>query len=283
MKIASARRAACATRAHRPLHLRAVERIALERDDAAAAARHRLLERGLDHGAVGIVRNERGERALALARPRSRRCDRRRTPAGSSADRRRARRHWRRSRTRSPERRARARPARPALTDCANSGPRMISAPSSSACCAACCAPGALPPSSFTRSWMSGLLNSASAISAALRIDCAATRRHCRCADSGRMSATLTWPAPMLLRRLRRSPAAATPATGRPPKNCPEQPPSRIADASAASQGERRRRWARRPSSPVLLDTRHRDRFSSTASDHAAGQSYAGNRAYCRL
>ena len=34
---------------HRRLHLRLVERIALERDDASAAARHRLLERGLDH------------------------------------------------------------------------------------------------------------------------------------------------------------------------------------------------------------------------------------------
>ncbi len=135
----------------------------------------RLLERGLDHRAVGIVRQQRGERALALLRPRSRRCARRRTPAGSSADRRRARRRWRRSRTRSPACCARARAARPAPTECANSGPRMISAPSSSACCAACCAPGALPPSSFTRSWMSGLLNSASAISAALRIDCAAT------------------------------------------------------------------------------------------------------------
>ena len=51
---------------HRPLHLRAVERIALHRDDAAAAARHRLLERRLHHRAVGVVGNERRERALAL-------------------------------------------------------------------------------------------------------------------------------------------------------------------------------------------------------------------------
>ena len=53
----------------------------------------------------------------------------------------------------------------------------MISAPSASACCAACCAPTRVPPSSFTRSWMSGLLNSASAISAALRIDSAVAPR----------------------------------------------------------------------------------------------------------
>ena len=58
-------------------------------------------------------------------------------PAGSSADRRRARRRWHRSRTRSPECRARARPSRPPAPYCANSGPTMISAPSSIACVAA--------------------------------------------------------------------------------------------------------------------------------------------------
>jgi hypothetical protein len=42
---------------------------------------------------------------------------------------------------------------------------------------------------------MSGLLNSASAISAALRIDCA-VEPALPCADSGRISATLTRPAP---------------------------------------------------------------------------------------
>jgi hypothetical protein len=39
-------------------------------------------------------------------------------------------------------------------TEAANSGPRMISAPSSSACCAPCWAPWGLPPSSLIRSWM---------------------------------------------------------------------------------------------------------------------------------
>ena len=57
---------------HRPLHLRAVERIAFHRDDAAAAARDRLLERGLHHAAVGVVGDQRRERALALLRSRSR-------------------------------------------------------------------------------------------------------------------------------------------------------------------------------------------------------------------
>ena len=174
MKIASAPRAACATQLGRRLHLARIERVALERDDAAAAARHRLLERGLDHVAVGVVRTASRRTSACRWRRRSRRCGRRRTPAGSSADRRRAPRRWRRSRTRSPARRAGARDLRrPTPTECANSGPRMISAPSASACCAACCAPRGVPPSSFTRSWMFGLLNSASAISAAFFIDCA--------------------------------------------------------------------------------------------------------------
>jgi hypothetical protein len=45
---------------------------------------------------------------------------------------------------------------------------------------------------------MSGLLNSASAISAALRID-SAVPPALPCADSGRISATFTWPAPTAL------------------------------------------------------------------------------------
>ncbi len=68
------------------------------------------------------------------ARRRIRRCAARRSPAGSSADRRRARRRWRRWKMRSPECRAGAPPAPTARTDCANSGPRMISAPSLIAC-----------------------------------------------------------------------------------------------------------------------------------------------------
>src|ERR1700692_849768 len=78
-------------------------------------------------------------------------------------------------------------------TDDANSGPRMISAPSSSACWAPCCAPCWLPASSLIRSWILVLRNSESAISAALFIDWAATRA-LPAADSGRISATLTCP-----------------------------------------------------------------------------------------
>jgi len=42
-------------------------------------------------------------------------------------------------------------------TERPNSGPRMICAPSSTACCAICWARCGVPPSSLTRSWMSGL------------------------------------------------------------------------------------------------------------------------------
>src|SRR6188472_3047273 len=60
-------------------------------------------------------------------------------------------------------------------TESANSGPRMISAPSASACWVPWLAPCGLPPSSLIRSWTFGFWNSASAISAAFFIDCAAT------------------------------------------------------------------------------------------------------------
>src|SRR5262249_15706108 len=81
-------------------------------------------------------------------------------------------------------------------TDAANSGPRRISAPSSTACCAPACAPDGEPPSSLIRIWMFGFWNSASAISAAFFMDCAATPA-LPDADSGRISPTLTWPLPM--------------------------------------------------------------------------------------
>src|SRR5215467_66258 len=55
----------------------------------------------------------------------------------------------------------------------------MISAPSEMACWAPACAPCGVPPSSLTRSWTFGLLNSARAISAAFFIDCAATPPNC--------------------------------------------------------------------------------------------------------
>src|SRR3954471_20911746 len=80
-------------------------------------------------------------------------------------------------------------------TDTANNGPRMISAPSSSACCVPCCAPCGLPASSLIRSWILGFWNSASAISAAFFIDCAATAA-LPAADSGRINPTLTCPVP---------------------------------------------------------------------------------------
>src|ERR1700691_4023877 len=84
------------------------------------------------------------------------------------------------------------------LTDCANSGPIMIWAPWSSTCWAASCAAWAVPPSSFTNSWMFGLLKSAIAMSAALRIDWPA-RPALPGADSGRIRPALTWPAPMVV------------------------------------------------------------------------------------
>src|SRR5437016_4128037 len=80
-------------------------------------------------------------------------------------------------------------------TDNANSGPRMISAPSSSACWVPCCAPCGLPPSSLIRSWMLGFWNSASAISAEFFIDSAAMPALPE-AESGRINPTLTCPLP---------------------------------------------------------------------------------------
>ena len=181
--------------------------------------------------------------------------------AGSSADRRRATPHWRRSRTRSPGCCARARAARPAPTVRANSGPRMISAPSSSACWAACCAPGALPPSSFTSSWMSGLLNSASAISAALRIDCAATAA-LPLADSGRIRPTLTLPSPILLVDCAGAGRLREPGMRSPTEKLPEQPASRTADASG---GEPCGAWSRRRRGSRLQYSEHRRLLTQTA------------------
>src|SRR6516164_3611364 len=80
-------------------------------------------------------------------------------------------------------------------TEAANSGPRMISAPSPSACCAPWDAPCALPASSLIRSWILGFWNSASAISAAFFMESAATPA-LPAADNGRIRPTLTWPLP---------------------------------------------------------------------------------------
>src|SRR5262247_1183402 len=100
----------------------------------------------------------------------------------------------------------RARAARPTgPTVSANSGPKMISAPS------------------------------ASAISAALRMDCAATAA-LPLADNGRIRPALTFPSPIWL-------AAGDGAPGEEPKSgkFPEQPASRTMDASAAHHGKEAR------------------------------------------
>ena len=53
---------------HRPRRRRAIGAVFFERDDAPALAADRLLEGGLDHIAIGIVGQQRGERALSDAR-----------------------------------------------------------------------------------------------------------------------------------------------------------------------------------------------------------------------
>ena len=78
------------------------QRIFFQRDDAAAVPRRILLQRCFDHRAVGVVRQQRGERRLPREAEYST-MRRRRSPAGSSGDRRRAMRRWHRSKMRSPE------------------------------------------------------------------------------------------------------------------------------------------------------------------------------------
>src|ERR1051326_4060928 len=138
-----------------------------------------------------------------------------------------------------------------APTECANSGPKMISAPSPIACEAACCAPGAVPPSSLSRSCRFGLVNSESANSAAFRIDCAA-RPAFPVAESGRISPTLTWPVPIAA-------ACAGGGGGAPLQKLlpgkPEQPAANAADPSAAANSARRVAPARRIFPCVLPDT----------------------------
>src|SRR5262249_46173561 len=77
---------------------------------------------------------------------------------------------------------------------------------------------GALPASSLSRSCRSATLNSASAISAALRIEVPATPA-LPAAVSGRMSPTLTCPAPVL------PVVGGAPAGGGPPKVAPRGVP----------------------------------------------------------
>src|SRR5262245_32601354 len=121
-------------------------------------------------------------------------------------------------------------------TELANSGPRTISAPSSSACWAACCAPCTVPASSLTRSWMLGELNSDNAISAAFFMDCAA-RPALPLADSGRTSATLTCPVPMALLACGSGWRELVPRSGR----FVEQAAAAEARAAASSATHRRR------------------------------------------
>src|SRR5262249_958499 len=121
------------------------------------------------------------------------------------------------------------------VTVSANKGPRIISAPSSTACCAAFCADCALPASSLASSWMSGLLNSARAISAALRMDWAAIAA-LPAPESGRTSAALTCPVPMLVDGWEGAPDGEL---GRrsPREKLPEQPASRMEIRGAKRRG----------------------------------------------
>src|SRR5579859_2519188 len=120
-----------------------------------------------------------------------------------------------------------------------------MAAPSSSACCAAARAASGLPASSFTRSWISGDLNSVSAISAALRMAWPASPA-LPPADSGRISATLTWPVPIVVPA---SGGGAAAGGGLDEKKLElekmlellEQPPSNAAVLASKPASERRR------------------------------------------
>src|SRR5262249_10545168 len=174
---------------------RRILRIAFDRNHPRAAPRYRLLECRLHHAAIGIFRYQRGERVFALLyRIADDAVDIGFRQEAQQKDA--ARRHVGVGRKRNHRHAAAARQQAAGETEWANSGPRMSSAPSSSACWAAACAPGTLPASSFTSSWMLGALNSASAISAAFFMDWAASAA-LPLADSGRMSPTLTWPVPI--------------------------------------------------------------------------------------
>src|ERR1700733_6620572 len=126
------------------------------------------------------------------------------------------------------------------LTDCANNGPRISSAPSSSACCAASLAPSAEPPSSFTRSWIFGELNSANAISAALRIAWPATPA-LPPAESGRMSAMRTWPVPSVDSGTGGPAGAGGDDESDGSEEKPEHPPSTAPVAASRPASQRRR------------------------------------------
>src|SRR5262249_58273488 len=111
-------------------------------------------------------------------------------------------------------------------------GPGWTPAPWWGPVCAACCAPGALPASSFTNSWRSGLLNAASAISAALRMDWAATVAF-PLADNGRIRPALTLPSP-----IRVVGCCGAPGEDAKSGRLPEQAASSAIDVSAASHAK---------------------------------------------
>jgi hypothetical protein len=130
-----------------------------------------------------------------------------------------------------------------ACTVCANNGPRMTWAPSSIACVATIRANCGFPASSFTSSWMSVLENSASAISAAFFIDCAAVPA-LPPADSGRINATLYCPPPISLAACcgPAGPGGGASDRGVPvPALLPAQPASPAAANDAADKAKRRR------------------------------------------
>ncbi len=241
MNSASARAAAWATLRTGVGHGGLVVRIALERDDLAAAARHRLLERRFDHRAVGIVRDQRREGALSGRggilhdaldigfRQEAQQIDAARGDIGVGRER--DDRHVARARHLADDA-DRLREQRPE-DDLGAFVERLLGA---------CRAASAVPPSSLTRSWMFGALNSASAISAALRIAWPA-RPALPPADSGRISPTLTWPVPMRRRRAaawralrRRDDVGVT-------ESCelPEQPASSVPAVASKPASARRR------------------------------------------
>src|SRR5262249_60652642 len=101
-------------------------------------------------------------------------------------------------------------------------------------------APGGLPPSSLIRSCSSVPLTSASASSAALRIEVPAAPA-LPLAESGRMSPALTWPVPMLP-----PPSGGLDTADVPVKLSPGDIPEQAASDTAASSTANRQ--ASRPS-----------------------------------
>ena len=155
----------------------------------------RLLEGGLHHVAVGVVRHQRRERSLADAgrviddavdvglRQEAQQIDAAAGDAGIGRE----RDHRNAARARQLRGRRHRRREQRTENDLGALVERLLRRLAAR--------PAALPPSSLIRSWMLGFWNSASAISAAFFIDCAATPALPE-ADSGRIRPTLTCPVP---------------------------------------------------------------------------------------